>query len=182
MNSGMASQEAEYRCSIVEKIDWENTYSYHPIDLARLTPRVFLHYLLDLTNTLGNKNYLKSYGGHRSALMMLFNDCDATRTERFNQELTRVMKGLKNTSAKARGAQGERLTEGKDPLPFVVYKKICQWLLEKGDKSCIFAHCFIALTWNLMCRSVNTTLVRREHMSWEGDARQIPSASSKVSN
>ena len=41
--------------------------------------------------------------------MMLFNDSDATRTEQFNQELTRVMKGLENTSAKALGAQGEPL-------------------------------------------------------------------------
>lgn len=80
------------------------------------------------------------------------------------------MKGLKNTSAISRGAQGARLIEGKDPLPFVVYQKICQWLLEKGDKSSIFAHCFLTLTWNLMCRSINKTLVRRDHMSWEGDA------------
>ena len=123
---------------------------------------------------------MKSYGGHRSALMMLFNDCGATRTELFNQELTKVMKGLKNTSAIFRGAQGARLTEGKDPLPFVVYQKICQWLLEKGDKSSIFAHCFLTLTWNLMCRSINTTLVCRDHMSWEGDAVGIQFAHSKT--
>ena len=85
---------------------------------------------------------MKSYGGHWSALMMLFNDCGATRTELFNQELTKVMKGLKNTSAIFRGAQGARLTEGKDPLPFVVYQKICQWLLEKGDKSSNFCALF----------------------------------------
>ena len=110
---------------------------YHPIDIDRLTPRVFLHHLRKLTKSIDKKEYLKSYGGHRSALMMLFNDCGATRTELFNQELTKVMKGLKNTSAIFRGAQGARLTEGKDPLPFVVYQKICQWLLEKGNKSSI---------------------------------------------
>ena len=154
--------------------------SYRPIDLERLTPRVFLHHLLKLTKSIEKKEYLKSYGGHRSALMMLFNDCGATRTELFNQELTKVMKGLKNTSAIFRGAQGARLTEGKDPLPFVVYQKICQWLLEKGDKSSIFAHCFLTLTWNLMCRSINTTLVCRDHMSWEGDAVGIQFAHSKT--
>ena len=64
----------------------KTSHSYHPIDLARLTPRMFLYHLLDLTNTLGNKMYLKSYGGHRSVLMMLFNDCDATRTVRHELE------------------------------------------------------------------------------------------------
>jgi hypothetical protein len=48
--------------------------SYRPIDLDRLTSRVFLHHLLKLTNTIDKKEYLKSYGSHRSALMMLFND------------------------------------------------------------------------------------------------------------
>ena len=153
---------------------------YRPIDIDRLTPRVFLHHLRKLTKSIEKKEYLKSYGGHRSALMMLFNDCGATRTELFNQELTKVMKGLKNKSAIFRGAQGARLTEGKDPLPFVVYQKICQWLLEKGDKSSIFAHCFLTLTWNLMCRSINTTLVCRDHMSWEGDAVGIQFAHSKT--
>ena len=153
---------------------------YHPIDLQRLQPKVFLEHLLNLTDTLVNKEYLKSYGSHRSALTMLFLDCGVTRREQFLQVLSRLMKGLKNTSAKERGAQGARLTEGKEPLPFVVYCAICRWLLEKGDKASIFALCFLTLTWNLMCRSKNTTLVQRDHISWEGDAAGIQFAHSKT--
>ena len=38
------------------------------------------------------------------------------------------------------------------------FKKLCQWLLEKSDKSCSFAH---KPKWNLMCSSVNNTTRRR---------------------
>ena len=89
------------------------------------------------------------------------------------------MKGLKYVSANARGFQGKRLIEG-NTTPFVVYQKICQWVLQNGDKSCISVHCFLTLTWNLMCRSVNATLVFQEHMSLEGDAFGIHFALSKT--
>ena len=154
--------------------------TYQPIRLEQLQPQVFLEFLLNMTDTLHKKEYLKTYGAHRAALTMLFIDCRVTRSDQFQQELSRKMKGLKNTSAKERGKQGKRLTEGKEPLPFVVYCAICRWLLEKGDKASIFAHCFLVLTWNLMCRSINTTLVQREHMSWEGDAMGIQFAHSKT--
>ena len=153
---------------------------YHPINLQSLEPKVFLEHLLCLTDTIVKKEYLKSYGGHRSGLTMLFLDCRVTRSEEFQQVLSRLMKGLKNTSAQERGLQGVRLTEGKEPLPFVVYCAICRWLLEKGDSASIFAHCFLTLTWNLICRSKNTTLVQREHISWEGDAAGIQFAHSKT--
>ena len=155
-------------------------FTYRPIALDRLEPAVFLEHLLYLTDTLKGKEYLQSYGGHRSALSMLFLDCNVARSEHFQQELSKKMKGLKNTSAKERGLHGARLTEGKEPLSYIVYCAICRWLLEKGDKSSIFAHCFLTLTWNLICRSVNTTLIQKEHISWEGDAAGIQFAHSKT--
>jgi hypothetical protein len=78
------------------------------------------------------------------------------------------MTGLKNTSAKACGEKGaklcEQIGEGKEPLPFEVYRAICKWLLEEGDAESIFGHCLLTSTWNLMCRSRNTVYVCLEHM------------------
>jgi hypothetical protein len=44
---------------------------YHPIDLSRLDPNVFIGFLCSLTDTKENE-FNKSYGGHRSALTYLF--------------------------------------------------------------------------------------------------------------
>jgi len=97
--------------------------------------------------------------------------------------------GCAFTNTAARTCPGDIIMEsivddeanvGDEPLPFVLYCSICKWLLEKRDENSIFAHCFLTLTWNLMCRSVNTTLVQKEHMSWEGNAVRIQFAHSKT--
>lgn len=89
--------------------------------------------------------------------------------------------GLKKKAAAARGETGAKPCEGKRPLPFQVYCAICRWFLEDGSKDSIFAHCFITMTWNLMCRSHNTVTVRLEHMGWENDAMTVQFARTKTS-
>jgi hypothetical protein len=91
-----------------------------------------------------------------------------------------VMSGLKNTAATSRGHRGVRLSEGKEPLPFEVYCALCKWLQEDGSNESIFGHCFLTLTWNLMCRSKNTIFIQREHIGWSGDAMTIQFAHSKT--
>jgi hypothetical protein len=153
--------------------------NYHPIDLNKLEAKVFLEHLLNLTATKDDK-YLKTYGTHRSALTMLFCECEVPKSKQFEEQLKGMMKGIKNKSAAARQKTGERLTEGKDPLPFKVYVALCRLFLQRGDKMGIFAHCFLTLTWNLMCRSRNTVLLRKEHMSWENDYLAVQFAHSKT--
>jgi hypothetical protein len=90
------------------------------------------------------------------------------------------MKGLANTTAKARGTNGDRLQEGKDPMPYIVYMGLCNWLVQDDSAESIFAHCFLVLlTWNLMCRSVNTVNVMRQHISWQADSMTIKFARTK---
>jgi hypothetical protein len=125
---------------------------YHPINLLQLHPQVFLSFLLSITNAK-KKEYNKSYGGHRSALTHLFTMCEVSPSVSFHAKMKRYMAGLKNTSAAARGEKGGKLGEGKEPLPFEVYRALCKWLLEEGDAESIFGHCFLTTTWNLMCRS-----------------------------
>jgi len=152
---------------------------YHPVDLPKLDPWIFLSFLLSITNAK-DKEYNKLYGGHRSALTHLFTICEVSPSESFRSKMKRYMTGLKNTSAAARNEKGSKLGEGKEPLPFAVYRALCKWLLEEGDAESIFGHCFLTTTWNLMCRSRNTVYVRLEHMGWENDAMTIQFAHTKT--
>jgi hypothetical protein len=152
---------------------------YLPIDLARLEPEAFLSFLLSITNVKANE-FNKSYNGHRSALTFLFTVCEVAPTPSFHAKMKRCMTGLKNTSAAARGEKGSKLGEGKEPMPFEVYRALCKWMLEDGSSEMIFGHCFLTTTWNLMCRSRNTVFVRLEHMGWQNDAMTIQFAHTKT--
>jgi hypothetical protein len=155
--------------------------TFHPIKLQgknSLTPEMFVSFLLAQSDTKAGK-YKKAYGGHRSALSDLMNQCEVTPSPKQQNKLKGLYKGLNRTSAQARGKSGARLGEGKDPLPFELYRAICVWLLEDGSKESIFVHCFLTLTWNLMCRSRNTVTVHRQHISWTGDAMSIKFAHTK---
>jgi hypothetical protein len=98
----------------------------------------------------------------------------------FYQKLKQGMTGLKNKSAEARGDKGSKLSEGKEPMPFELYRALCKWLIEDGSSESMFGHCFLTLTWNLMCRSRNTVYIRLEHMGWENDAMTIQFAHTKT--
>lgn len=145
---------------------------YLPIKLEGLQPAVFLSFLLSLTDAKDG-DFHRSYGVHRSALTYLFTKCEVPPPPGFKEKLKKLMRGLKNSYAHARGTKGLDLTEGKDPMPFEVYRALCQWLIEEGDNESIFGHAFLTLTWNLMCRSRNTVFIRLEHMSWENDAMTV---------
>jgi hypothetical protein len=90
------------------------------------------------------------------------------------------MKGLKNVAAKAREENGVKLGTGKPPLSFQAYRAICQWLLEADGPEAVFAHYFLTLTWNLMCRSKNTTRIHRKHIEWENDSLAVGFAHTKT--
>ena len=149
------------------------------MDLEKLTLETFLSYLISLTDAK-NSEFMKSYGGHRSALTQLFIQCEVAPSKAFLQKMKQVMTGLKNTSVKARGTKGTKLGVGNEPLPFEVYRAICTWLLEDGGTHCIFAHCFLTMTWNLMRRSRNTVDIRLEHIGWENHSMTVQFAHTKT--
>ncbi|POM59369.1 hypothetical protein PHPALM_31912 [Phytophthora palmivora] len=45
--------------------------------------------------------------------------------------------------------------------------------LKHNDTECVFAHTFLLLSWNLMCRAGNTASIHSGHLSWDGDALAI---------
>jgi hypothetical protein len=93
---------------------------YHPIELLQLDPQVFLSFLLSIMNAK-KKEYNKLYGRHRSALTHLFTMCEVSPLVDFHAKMKWYMAGLKNTSAAAHSEKGNKLGEGKEPLPFEVY-------------------------------------------------------------
>jgi len=76
---------------------------------------------------------------------------------------------------RSKGGRGEK------PLPYSLYQKRCSWLIEQGNKESIFARSFLTLTWNLMCRSKNTTNIHHSHISWEDDCLTIQFANPEKS-
>ena len=53
-------------------------------------------------------------------------------------------------------------------------------MMADGSKEAIFAHAFLTLTWNLVCRSKNTVFIHRNHISWDRDALCIQFAHIKT--
>lgn len=49
-----------------------------------------------------------------------------------------------------------KVREGKDPMTYELYQLVCQWFINLGTDDGIWAHLFLVLTWNLVCRVNNT--------------------------
>ena len=63
--------------------------NYLPLDLNRLTPKMFLDYLLSLSDIKKNE-YMKLHGEHRSALTQLCTRCEIAPTKIFLQKIKQV--------------------------------------------------------------------------------------------
>jgi hypothetical protein len=69
--------------------------------------------------------------------------------------------------------EGDKLSEGKDPLPFTLYKLLCSKCLISNQKDLLFVHVFLIMSWNLMCRAGNCVSIHFNHLSWKNDSLQI---------
>ncbi|KAH9095362.1 hypothetical protein LEN26_017811 [Aphanomyces euteiches] len=105
--------------------------------------------------------------------MYLYSTYGVPMTAEFAAELTLFYKGLKRSVAQTSHETGGRLTEGKEPLPFSLFKLICKEMLRTGGKDIIFCHLFLVLTWNLMCWAGNGETIHFAHMAWHEDALAI---------
>ena len=83
--------------------------------------------------------------------------------------LTKAFKGLLRAHSQEKEAKGSRLSEGEDPMPFALYKRLCAKMMADGSKDAIFSHTFITLNWNLVCRSKNKVFIHTNHISWDHD-------------
>jgi hypothetical protein len=155
---------------------------FHPVsNLATMDVRMFISFLH--TRKPGRKSKSKrkgqkylsrsGYGNYRSALNELFRECGVEKAPDFLSGLNRMFKGLQRKSAAQRQKDGEKLGEGKDPMSFKLYSQLCHWMMEDGGSEGVFGHAFLTWTWNLICRSKNTTHIHRNHISWSDDAMVV---------
>ena len=67
------------------------------------------------------------------------------------------------------GAEGD----GKKPMGQELYLCLARWFFEMGTSEGLFAHCFLVLSWNLMCRANNMCRICFSHLSWDWNSLVI---------
>ncbi|KAF1792843.1 Integrase-like, catalytic domain [Phytophthora cactorum] len=68
---------------------------------------------------------------------------------------------------------GESLVQGKMNFQFSFFHKLCKTMRGQTKKKYIFAHTFLVISWNLMCRGGNSVSIQYEHLEWDEDSLAI---------
>jgi len=146
------------------------------VHLDRITPEGFMNYVLSLRHpSRGGSLSRSSYGSKRAALFHLFRVHNRTgMPPEFANQLSYLFRGFYRTLTQRRADLGgggnaghvSHRGDGKAPMSVALYEKLCGWLLALGTTDGLFAHCFLTLTWNLSCRSQNTSLIKFRDISW----------------
>ena len=159
------------------------------LTVAAITPLGYMSYVVSRRHQ-GHGGYLSksAYGSIRAALFHLFHLHNRSGfSDSFRLELGNLFKGFyRSLTRQQREAQSQEqgnqeqqqppegnpnrntsgVKEGKDPMSVELYKKVCHWFLDWGTLDGVFAHCFLVLTWNLACRSSNTTHICLSEVEW----------------
>lgn len=97
----------------------------------------------------------------------------------FATNMSNFMRGAKCMLADARQQGKGKVGEGKRPMQFALYDFLGKYLIGKNAIDSIFAHLFMTLSWNLVCRSKNTETIRISHIIWQEDHLAIVFAKQK---
>jgi hypothetical protein len=111
--------------------------------------------------------------GHRSALKFLFTAFGKSLPDSFSTKMAVYMKGQKRKTAKRKANGKGKVQVGKSPMKFPLYQAICLQLLRSASSGSIFAHTYLTISWNLMCRAGNTASICFSHLEWAEDALGI---------
>jgi hypothetical protein len=133
----------------------------------------FEQWICSLRTKHGKQPVPSTLSSHRSALNFLFTSFKLQINVADKGSLTEFFKGAKRTAARTAKDNGEKVKEGKAAMPFAVYAFLAARLLALGTSDAIFAHLFMVLSWNLMCRAGNTETIHINHIEWINDALAI---------
>ena len=139
------------------------------VDIAKLTPETYMQFLQSQRNADGSLLRAKAYQTKTSALFHLFRCHPGLEgyPEGFEDRLKTLKTGFLRTVITRRADEGEDADgDGKKPMSHELYQCLAKWFFELGTAEGLFAHCFLVLTWNLMCRSNNTTRICLSHITW----------------
>ena len=141
-----------------------------PIIFDLLTAKTFMTWLVTLKKADGSMLSYSSYNGHRTGLFNLFRNYRKKMSEELSNELTHHFRGLKRKIAQSLQAGEGNIKVGKEPLSFGLYRFLGVCLMKESSKEFTFAHAFMTICWNLMCRSSNALQIHFSHMQWSDDA------------
>ncbi|KAI2513130.1 hypothetical protein MHU86_1168 [Fragilaria crotonensis] len=111
----------------------------------------------------------KCYKNKRSSLNNLFKRYKYQASPEFEEKVNDYMDGVvRIVAAAAQSGIGSIVVSGKRELSFEVYEKLMVWFLQERSHEGIFSRAFLSLTWNLMCRGVNTCVCLK-HLLWKND-------------
>ena len=144
-----------------------------PLRFDQLTVQVFFEWLLTLRKQDGSRPKISAFNSHRAALFNLFRDYHVTMSQELVDEMRNHFKGLKRTLASEAADGNSEVRIGKDPLKFSLFKQMAAYSLKSGKSGHTFAHLFLIMCWNLMCRAGNAVSIWISHMEWRVDALGI---------
>jgi hypothetical protein len=110
----------------------------------------------------------KCYKNKRSNLNNLFKRYKYHPTPEFQDKVDDYMDGVVRVVAAAAQSGIGSIVAGKRELSFEAYEKLMLWFVQERSHEGIFSRAFLALTWNLMCRGVNTCVCLK-HLLWKND-------------
>lgn len=144
-----------------------------PLDKEKFTVQWYEIYLTGLRTKDGKAPTPESLGSDRSALKDLFRRFEVPWPVGWEDHLRVYFKGAKKIAARAKGKGKGRVQSGKTPMTFDLLCFLGKQCLKQGTSRFIFAHIFMLLCWNLMCRAGNTETIYFSHMEWTSDALAI---------
>jgi len=133
---------------------------------------VYKDYTTYLSSNLKNNGVPlkgKVYMNKRSILNNLFKRHKFRASDEFSENVDKYMEGVVRVVSMAAQEGLGSVEMGKREITFEVYEKSMIWLLEERSHEGIFGRAFMSLTWNLMCRGVNTCVCLK-HLMWRADA------------
>lgn len=104
--------------------------------------------------------------GYRSAIQFAYKDAGLEFPDDFDANLPDYYKGLKRIITQEKQDGTRKAKEGKEPLPFGLYRWLCEYFISNGD---IFAWCYLTLAWNLISRSGNIAEAHLIHVTFGED-------------
>jgi hypothetical protein len=84
----------------------------------------------------------------------------------FEDRLSNLMHGFTRVLRQHDQDDGGDVSEGKGTMSVDLCFSLCRWFLEKGTLEGVWCHCFIIVTWNLMCYMNYTTQTCLNHITW----------------
>lgn len=144
-----------------------------PVDFEAVKADHVMMWVASLRKANGKKPGSSTYNVARSGIFDLFRSYGQHMSLSLSQDLKNDYRGLKRTAALDLQAGGEKVSVGKSPFDFELYRLIAERFLKSGEKQFAFSHLFHVICWNLMCRAGNAVSICWDHLVWENDSLGI---------